>query len=188
MWSDFESYDVFKVNGDKDVVFSKKFKQRFLEGERQINVFIGNVGDIGIKPWQLSNFSRCYNLLDFNFPETKLNPNEIPSFVESMLLIQKLGQGHTSILTLSYNLCKYFDLKRKSCNEILFHTFEKITKEEAKHLYNFTFERESFEDFCKDFDGIFYKHNREEYFKNIENNEIVDALIQLYHDEIEKEL
>jgi hypothetical protein len=121
------------------------------------------------------------------FPETKVRPSEIALLGESLLLMQRLGSAVFSI-TLSYSLCKYLDLKRTDKDKVFFHTFKKITKEEAKHLYYFTSEFKSFDDFCDGFDGVFYKHNKEEYFKNIKNNEIVDAFIQLYHDEVDKEL
>lgn len=121
------------------------------------------------------------------FPETKVRPSEMALLGESLLLMQRLGSAVFSI-TLSYSLCKYLDLKRTDKDKVFFHTFKKITKEEAKHLYYFTSDFKSFDDFCEGFDGVFYKHNKEEYFRNIENNEIVDALIQLYHDEVDKEL
>jgi hypothetical protein len=164
--------------------------------EKEVNIFVcceflgGCVSDVfGVGRGHL--YESVYGYVQketfVKFPETKLRPSEMVLLAESLLLMQRLG-NEVAAITLSYNLCKYLDLKRIGNDKVFFHTFKKITKEEAKHLYNFTIERESFEDFCKDFDGIFYKHNRDECFKNIENNEIVDALIQLYHDEIDKEL
>ena len=167
--------------------------------EKEVNIFICN--DVLAKNvfydtnWSHRRFQKdtydSYKTptgLFMMFPETRLNPKEMPLLADSFLLMQRLGSAVCAI-TLNYNLCKYLDLKRTESDKVFFHTFERITEKEAKLIFDKS-SIEYFYDYCNEpnFSGFFYKHKKEEYFKFIENNEIADALIQLYHDEIDKEL
>lgn len=59
-------------------------------------------------------------VLFWDKPEANINPELMPILVELMLELQRKGV-QLFIATHSYNLAKYFELKRNEADRVLFH-------------------------------------------------------------------
>jgi predicted ATP-dependent endonuclease of OLD family len=102
------------------------------------------------------------SILFWDEPESNINPRNIPLIVDMLLALQERGV-QIFISTHDYALSKCFDIRASEKNVRTFHSLYK-TKDQGVQ--------------CES----------SEKFKDIEKNDIQDAFIQLYHDEIEKEL
>lgn len=97
-------------------------------------------------------------ILFWDEPEANINPELIPILVELMLELQRKGV-QLLIATHSYNLAKYFEIKRLDTDQVLFH-----------HLY-------------KTDNGVEVESNS--YFGQLENNPIIEADAKLLDEVIE---
>lgn len=104
-----DTFYIKKINGIK-VEFSLES-----EGMRKIGLL-----------WKLiKNGLICKDsILLWDEPEANLNPSLIPTLVEIMLELQRAGV-QIFIATHSYNLAKYFEVKRADIDNVLFHNLVK---------------------------------------------------------------
>ena len=98
-------------------------------------------------------------ILFWDEPEANINPELIPTLVEILLELQRNGV-QIFIATHSYNLGKYFEIKRQEGDKVLFH-----------HLY-------------KTNQGVTSARNP--YFGNLSNNPIIEADSKLLDEVIEE--
>lgn len=63
-------------------------------------------------------------ILIWDEPESNINPELIPTLVDVLLMLQKEGI-QIIIATHSYNLAKYFEIKRKEEDDVIFHSLYK---------------------------------------------------------------
>lgn len=101
------------------------------------------------------------SILFWDEPEANINPIHIPVIVEMLLELQKNGV-QIFISTHDYILAKYFEVKRKKDNEVMFFS-----------LY-------------KSDNGVDCEKN--EYFKNLKENPIVEAFDKLLDEVYDKNL
>jgi len=101
------------------------------------------------------------SILFWDEPEANINPQLIPSLVEVLLELQSNGV-QIFISTHDYILAKYFEVKRKEDNEVMFFS-----------LY-------------KSDDGV--KCEKNEYFKNLNENSITEAFDKLLDEVYDKNL
>ena len=108
-----DTFYIKKTNGIK-VEFSLES-----EGMRKIGLL-----------WKLiKNGLICKDsILLWDEPEANLNPSLIPTLVEIMLELQKAGV-QILIATHSYNLAKYFEVKRTEIDQVMFHNLVKKDNE-----------------------------------------------------------
>lgn len=92
-------------------------------------------------------------------PESNINPKNIPVLIEILLELQRNGV-QIFITTHDYIFAKYFEVKRDDSDQVMFHSLHKTDE------------------------GV--QCESKIYFKELENNPIMDTFIQLYKDEIEK--
>lgn len=64
------------------------------------------------------------SILLWDEPEANLNPKFIPDLVEILLELSRNGV-QIFLTTHSYIFAKYFEVRRKSCDDILFHSLYK---------------------------------------------------------------
>jgi hypothetical protein len=76
-------------------------------------------------------FDEPGTILFWDEPEAHLNTLLIPKLVDILLELQK-GGVQIFIATHEYNLARYFDLKRKNKEDVLFHN---LYKKENEHIY-----------------------------------------------------
>lgn len=88
------------------------------------------------------------SVLLWDEPEANINPELIPALVDILLELQSEGV-QIFISTHSYNLAKYFEVKRKENNQVLFHSLYKKGNEVLAQT--------------------------EEYFGKLSNNKIISA-------------
>lgn len=98
-------------------------------------------------------------VLFWDEPEANINPVHIPLIVDMLLELQESGV-QVFISTHDYILAKYFDIKTKDHQKIMFHSLYKTDQ------------------------GVKWESNR--IFKDLEINTIRDTFIQLYKDEVER--
>lgn len=101
------------------------------------------------------------SVLLWDEPEANINPELIPMLVDILLELQSAGV-QIFISTHSYNLAKYFEVKRKEKNQVLFHS-----------LYR---------------NGNEVLAQTEEYFGKLSNNKIILADEKLLDEVFEKNL
>lgn len=98
-------------------------------------------------------------ILLWDEPEANINPSLIPLLVEILLELQREGV-QIFIATHSYNLAKYFEIKRDKTNKVLFHSLYKAEN------------------------GVRSQSN--EYFGELDNNIIIKADSKLLDDVVEE--
>lgn len=101
------------------------------------------------------------SVLLWDEPEANINPELIPMLVDILLELQRSGV-QIFISTHSYNLAKYFEVKRKEKNQVLFHSLYKSGNEVLAQT--------------------------EEYFGKLSNNKIILADEKLLDEVFEKNL
>ncbi|EHJ01891.1 AAA ATPase [Clostridium sp. DL-VIII] len=101
------------------------------------------------------------SVLLWDEPEANINPELIPVLVDILLELQSEGV-QIFISTHSYNLAKYFEVKRKENNQVLFHSLYKKGNEVLAQT--------------------------EEYFGKLSNNKIISADEKLLDEVFEKNL
>ena len=101
------------------------------------------------------------SVLLWDEPEANINPELIPVLVDILLELQREGV-QIFISTHSYNLAKYFEVKRKENNQVLFHSLYKKGNEVLAQT--------------------------EEYFGKLRNNKIISADEKLLDEVFEKNL
>lgn len=101
------------------------------------------------------------SVLLWDEPEANINPELIPVLVDILLELQREGV-QIFISTHSYNLAKYFEVKRKENNQVLFHSLYKKGNEVLVQT--------------------------EEYFGKLSNNKIIAADEKLLDEVFEKNL
>ena len=101
------------------------------------------------------------SVLLWDEPEANINPELIPTLVDILLELQSEGV-QIFISTHSYNLAKYFEVKRKEKNQVLFHSLYKKGNEVLAQT--------------------------EEYFGKLDNNKIISADEDLLDEVFEKNL
>lgn len=100
-------------------------------------------------------------ILLWDEPEANINPSLIPVLVDIFLELQREGV-QVFIATHSYNLAKYFEIKRNKTDKVLFHSLYKTEN------------------------GV--KSQSNEYFGELDNNIIIKADSKLLDDVIEESL
>lgn len=100
-------------------------------------------------------------ILLWDEPESNINPELIPVLVDIIIMLQREGV-QIIIATHSYNLAKYFEVKRKENDSVLFHSLYKTEK------------------------GVKVQSN--EYFGELDNNSIIKADSKLLDEVIEESL
>lgn len=100
-------------------------------------------------------------ILLWDEPESNINPELIPVLVDIMIMLEREGV-QIIIATHSYNLAKYFEVKRKENDSVLFHSLYKTEK------------------------GVKVQSN--EYFGELDNNSIIKADSKLLDEVIEESL
>lgn len=100
-------------------------------------------------------------VLFWDEPEANINPKHIPIIVDMLLMLQREGV-QVFVSTHDYFLAKYFDVRRKESDKIMYHS-----------LY-------------RDEDSGCVELEQNECFKELENNTIMDTFMSLYHEEIRK--
>lgn len=113
--------------------------------------------------WQLirNGVLKKGSVLFWDEPEANINPIHIPFIVDMLLEFQRNGV-QIFISTHDYTLSKYFDIKAKEDDLVMFYSLYKTE------------------------DGVECESNDK--FKNLEINTIRDIFIQLYKDEILMEM
>jgi predicted ATP-dependent endonuclease of OLD family len=153
---------------DGKVYFDPAKDQFYITGRAEKSKLEFNLVAEGIRKiallWQLVKNGTLEkgSILFWDEPETNINPRNIPFIVDMLLELQERGV-QIFISTHDYTLSKCFDIKARENSVLTFHSLYKTTDQGVR---------------CES----------SEKFKNIEKNDIRDAFIQLYHDEIEKEL
>lgn len=99
------------------------------------------------------------SILLWDEPESNINPELIPVLVDILMMLQREGV-QIIIATHSYNLAKYFEIKRKENDNVYFHSLYKTE------------------------DGVKVQSN--EYFGELENNSIIKADSKLLDEVIEE--
>ncbi|MEA5010033.1 AAA family ATPase [Clostridium tyrobutyricum] len=94
-------------------------------------------------------------------PEANINPELIPILVDVLLELQSEGV-QIFISTHSYNLAKYFEVKKNEVNQVLFHSLYKNGNEVSAHT--------------------------EKYFGKLNNNKIISADEKLLDEVLQKNL
>lgn len=92
-------------------------------------------------------------------PESNINPELIPTLVDILIMLQREGV-QIIIATHSYNLAKYFEIKRKENDDVYFHSLYKTEN------------------------GVKVQSN--DYFGELENNSIIKADSKLLDEVIEE--
>lgn len=100
-------------------------------------------------------------VLFWDEPEANINPKYIPVLVELLLMLQREGV-QIFIATHDYFLSKYFDVRRKEADEIIYHSFYRNA--ETKEI----------------------ETEQNQYFRDLENNTILETFMALYREEIRK--
>lgn len=100
-------------------------------------------------------------ILLWDEPEANINPELMPVIVDILLELQREGV-QVFIATHSYNLAKYFEIKRKENDKVLFHSLYKTEN------------------------GV--KAQSNEYFGELDNNSIIEADSKLLDEVIEESL
>lgn len=101
------------------------------------------------------------SILLWDEPEANISTKFIPNLVEILIELQKSGV-QIFLTTHDYIFAKYFKVKRFENNEIMYYSLYKTT------------------------DGVKYENNIN--FGDLKNNTIMDTFIQLYKDEVEREM
>jgi predicted ATP-dependent endonuclease of OLD family len=99
------------------------------------------------------------SILIWDEPESNINPQNIPVIVEILLELQKIGL-QIFVATHDYFLAKYFNVKKTTENDVLFHALFKS--------------------------GETILHESDADFTMLENNSIVKQSIELYKEEVKK--
>ena len=115
--------------------------------------------------WQLMKNGTLVegSVLFWDEPEANINPQHLPLIVDMLLELQENGV-QIFISTHDYILAKYFDVKAKDNQSIMFHSLYKEDEEQ----------------------GVKCESNKK--FKDLKENTIRDMFIQLYKDEIERDM
>lgn len=100
-------------------------------------------------------------ILLWDEPESNINPELIPVLVDIMMMLEREGV-QIIIATHSYNLAKYFEVKRKENDSVLFHSLYKTEN------------------------GV--KVQSDKYFGELDNNSIIKADSKLLDEVIEESL
>lgn len=107
-------------------------------------------------------------VLIWDEPEANINPELIPVLVEVILELQRNGV-QLFIATHSYNLAKYFEIKKKECDSIIYHSlYHKKDKDKAILKIN---------------SGVMIQSK--EFFGELESNPIIEADSKLLDEVIE---
>lgn len=137
-----------------------KFYLKHGQSKVEFNLVAEGIRKIALL-WQLMKNGTLEKgaVLFWDEPEANINPLHIPLIVD-MLLELELSGVQIFISTHDYLLAKYFDIKVRERQNIIFHSLYKTNN------------------------GVMCESDRN--FKNLENNTIRDTFIQLYKDEIER--
>lgn len=119
------------------------------------------------------------SVLIWDEPEANLNPELIPILVDILLELQRNGV-QVFIATHSYNLAKYFEVKREKEDAVMFHS---LYHEESNINFH---DIDSFKEF--EFSDTGIKIKSSSYFGKLNNNSILDADSKLLDEVIEKNL
>jgi len=101
------------------------------------------------------------SILFWDEPEANINPKHIPTIVDLLLLLQREGV-QIFVATHDYFLAKYFDVRSREDDHILFHS-----------LY-------------KDEETAEIRVEQSDRFVDLAHNTILDTFMSLYHEEIRK--
>lgn len=100
-------------------------------------------------------------VLFWDEPEANVNPKHIPTIVDMLLLLQREGV-QIFVSTHDYFWAKYFDVCRKADDKILYHSLYRNSETRCIEL------------------------EQSDYFRELENNTIMDTFMELYREEIRK--
>lgn len=130
--------------------------------------------------WKLirNGLLECGTVLLWDEPEANLNPELFPIVVDILLELEKAGV-QIFIATHSYNLAKWFEIRRKSEEQVQYHNLYKDASEVAKEylLPEDSFLQET---------GIFGKSAY--YLSELKGNKIVDADDRLLDEALKRNL
>ncbi|SHH91605.1 AAA family ATPase [Clostridium grantii] len=117
-------------------------------------------------------------ILFWDEPEANINPELMPVLIDVLLELQRNGI-QIFIATHSYNLAKYFEIKRTEKDSVLFHNLyrEKTTLQRKDN---------DEEKILASFENKGVKAQSSEYFGKITNNPIIVADAKLFDEVIEK--
>ncbi|MCI8334167.1 MAG: AAA family ATPase [Lachnospiraceae bacterium] len=113
--------------------------------------------------WQLmkNGIITSGSVLFWDEPEANMNPKYIPVIVDMLLMLQREGI-QVFVSTHDYFLGKYFDVRRKEEDEIVYHSLYRSSETGRVEL------------------------EQKPYFKALANNVILDTFMALYREEIRK--
>lgn len=117
-------------------------------------------------------------ILLWDEPEANINPELMPVLIDVLLELQRSGV-QIFIATHSYNLAKYFEIKRIEKDNVLFHNLYRQKKTNQR--------RENDEEETLGFsENIGVKAQSSEYFGNLTDNPIIVADAKLFDEVIDK--
>lgn len=155
-------YRLEKIIEGKVFFDSEKDKFYLKHGQSKVefNLVAEGIRKIALL-WQLMKNGTLERgaVLFWDEPEANINPLHIPLLVDMLLELQTNGV-QIFISTHDYILAKYFDIKTKDHNKIMFHSLYKTDN------------------------GVICENNK--FFKDLKINTIRDTFIQLYKDEVER--
>lgn len=118
-----------KVIGGK-VIYDKQKDQYYLKGQskQEFNLVAEGIRKMALL-WQLVKQGALKNgdILFWDEPESNINPEHIPIIVETLLELQRNGI-QIFISTHSYILAKYFEIRSKDSDDILYLSLNKEKK------------------------------------------------------------
>lgn len=146
-----------KVAIDKERFYLKPGNQARIE----FNLVAEGLRKIALL-WQLIKNGTLENgsVLFWDEPEANLNPKHIPTIVDMLLMLQREGV-QVFVSTHDYFLAKYFDVRKQESDQVMYHSLYKDSDEK-----------------------VIVEQNH--YFKDLENNTILDTFLSLYHEEMRK--
>lgn len=152
------------INKGKVAVSDERFYLRpGTQARLEFNLVAEGIRKIALL-WQLIKNGTLQrgSVLFWDEPEANINPKHIPTIVEMLLMLQREGV-QIFVSTHDYFLSKYLDVKRNENDQICYHS-----------LY-------------QDSDGCVAAESGE-HFEDLEHNSILKTFMDLYHEEIRKEL
>lgn len=113
-------------------------------------------------------------------PEANINPELMPTLINILLELQRNGV-QIFIATHSYNLTKYFEIKRTQNDSVLFHNLYRAERD-SQSKENIA-DKDKILDFFEN-KGVIAQSS--EYFGKLTNNPIIEADTKLFDEVIEK--
>lgn len=153
-----------KINNGKVAVNDERFYLKpGTQARLEFNLVAEGIRKIALL-WQLikNGTLQSGSVLFWDEPEANINPKHMPTIVDMLLMLQREGV-QIFVSTHDYFLTKYFDVRRNASDQICYHS-----------LYRDETEQVAVE--------------QSEYFKNLEHNSILSTFMELYHEELGKEL